>query len=133
MSPKERVQELTKLLEQYNYEYYVLDNPSVPDSEYDKLMNELIEIEKQYPGSLNVDVYKNAHHNSCPSGSTLQKVNAEYIVFTTRKDYLPSASCVNGLKKYGAKYYFIAADGQSGNILITSDGTKLNAYPHYKD
>ena len=49
MSPQERIQEITKLLEQYNYEYYVLDNPSVPDSEYDRLMNELIAIEKEYP------------------------------------------------------------------------------------
>ncbi len=46
---KNRVNEITKLLEQYNYEYYVLDNPSVPDSEYDKLMNELIAIEKEHP------------------------------------------------------------------------------------
>ncbi len=49
MSPQERIQEITKLLEQYNYEYYVLDNPSVPDSEYDRLMNELIAIEKEHP------------------------------------------------------------------------------------
>ena len=49
MSPKERVQELTKLLEQYNYEYYVLDNPSVTDAEYDRLMQELMSLEKQYP------------------------------------------------------------------------------------
>ena len=46
---KQRVVEITKLLEQYNYEYYVLDNPSVPDSEYDKLMNELIAIEASNP------------------------------------------------------------------------------------
>ena len=49
MDPKERIEEITKLLEQYNYEYYVLDNPSVPDSEYDRLMNELISIEKEHP------------------------------------------------------------------------------------
>ena len=49
MNPKDRAKEITKLLEQYNYEYYVLDNPSVPDSEYDKLMNELIAIEKEHP------------------------------------------------------------------------------------
>ena len=49
MNPKERSQEITKLLEKYNYEYYVLDNPSVPDSEYDRLMNELIAIEKEHP------------------------------------------------------------------------------------
>lgn len=49
MNAKERSLEITKLLERYNYEYYVLDNPSVPDSEYDKLMNELISIEKEHP------------------------------------------------------------------------------------
>ena len=49
MDPKARIEEITKLLEQYNYEYYVLDNPSVPDSEYDRLMNELIAIEKAHP------------------------------------------------------------------------------------
>ena len=49
MDPKARVEELSKLLEQYNYEYYVLDNPSVNDAEYDRLMQELISLEKQYP------------------------------------------------------------------------------------
>ncbi|MFE7082359.1 NAD-dependent DNA ligase LigA [Priestia megaterium] len=46
---KLRVQELRDLLNQYGYEYYVLDQPSVPDAEYDKLMNELIEIEESFP------------------------------------------------------------------------------------
>ncbi|BBU41056.1 DNA ligase [Aeribacillus pallidus] len=44
-----RVKELHKLLNQYNYEYHVLDNPSVPDAEYDRLMRELIELEEKYP------------------------------------------------------------------------------------
>ena len=46
---KLRAEEITLTVEKWSYEYYVLDNPSVPDSEYDKLMNELIAIEKQYP------------------------------------------------------------------------------------
>lgn len=46
---KIRAEEITRTVERYSYEYYVLDNPSVPDSEYDKLMNELIAIEKEYP------------------------------------------------------------------------------------
>ena len=46
---KQRVEELTKLLNQYNKEYYVLDKPSVSDREYDRLMQELIELEAQYP------------------------------------------------------------------------------------
>lgn len=46
---KNRVLEIRKLLDRYNYEYYVLDNPSVEDQEYDRLMNELIDLEKAYP------------------------------------------------------------------------------------
>ena len=49
MNPKDRVKELTETLERYNYEYYVLDNPSVSDAEYDRLMQELIAIEKEHP------------------------------------------------------------------------------------
>ncbi|MDM8227584.1 NAD-dependent DNA ligase LigA [Parasutterella secunda] len=40
---------LEKDLERWNYEYYVLDAPSVPDSEYDKAFRELSELEKQFP------------------------------------------------------------------------------------
>ena len=49
MDPKQRAEELTKLLERYNYEYYVNDNPSVSDAEYDRLMQELIAIEEAHP------------------------------------------------------------------------------------
>ena len=46
---EKRVKELQDLLNQYNYEYHVLDKPSVPDSEYDRLLKELIQLEEQYP------------------------------------------------------------------------------------
>ena len=49
MDAKQRVEEITKLLERYNYEYYVLDNPSVDDAEYDRLMQELIALETAHP------------------------------------------------------------------------------------
>ena len=49
MTPSERAKQLTELLEKYNYEYYVLDNPSVSDAEYDRLMQELMALEKEYP------------------------------------------------------------------------------------
>ena len=49
MDPKLRAEEITKLLDKYNYEYYVLDNPSVSDAEYDRLMQELIAIEEAHP------------------------------------------------------------------------------------
>lgn len=46
---KIRVRELHDQLNRYNYEYYVLDNPSVPDAEYDQLLKELIDLETQFP------------------------------------------------------------------------------------
>ena len=49
MSVKERIDEIRSLLEKYNYEYYVLDNPSVADAEYDRLMQELIMLENEHP------------------------------------------------------------------------------------
>ena len=49
MEPNERVKEITALLEKYNYEYYVLDNPSVSDAEYDRLMQELMMLENEHP------------------------------------------------------------------------------------
>ena len=49
MDAKERVKEIAALLEKYNYEYYVLDNPSVSDAEYDRLMQELMMLENEHP------------------------------------------------------------------------------------
>lgn len=46
---KERVEELTKILEDANYAYYVLDNPTITDQEYDKYLRELIDIEEKHP------------------------------------------------------------------------------------
>ena len=44
-----RIEELRKLIRQYNHEYHVLDNPSVSDQEYDRCMQELIQLEHDFP------------------------------------------------------------------------------------
>ena len=41
------MEQLVKILNRYAYEYYVLDNPTVSDGEYDKLYDKLVELEKQ--------------------------------------------------------------------------------------
>lgn len=46
---KERVKELTELLNRYNYEYYVLNQSSVSDDEFDRLMQELQRLEEKRP------------------------------------------------------------------------------------
>ncbi|TXC85733.1 NAD-dependent DNA ligase LigA [Metabacillus litoralis] len=48
-SATKRAEELHALLNTYNYEYHVLDKPSVPDTEYDRLMQELILVETNFP------------------------------------------------------------------------------------
>ena len=49
MEPKERIEELTALLTEANYRYYVLDDPQMPDFEYDHLLRELEELEEAHP------------------------------------------------------------------------------------
>jgi DNA ligase (NAD+) len=46
---KSKIDELRKLLNRYNYEYYVLDRPTIEDRQFDILMRELEELEKQFP------------------------------------------------------------------------------------
>lgn len=46
---EKRVQELTTLLEKYNYEYYVLNQSTVSDQEFDRLMEELKKLEEEFP------------------------------------------------------------------------------------
>lgn len=46
---EKRVQELTTLLEKYNYEYYVLNQSTVSDQEFDRLMEELKKLEEESP------------------------------------------------------------------------------------
>lgn len=49
MEPQKRIQDLTALLNEAGYRYYVLDDPTLPDFEYDRLLRELEDLEKAYP------------------------------------------------------------------------------------
>ena len=55
MDYQKRVDELIKLLKLYNYQYYVLDNPTIQDEEYDSLIRELETIEKAHPELIRKD------------------------------------------------------------------------------
>ena len=74
MEPKTRILELVKILNDANYNYYVLDNPTITDQEYDKYLRELINLEEKYPefalidsptkrvGGEVVDKFSKIHH-----------------------------------------------------------------------
>mgnify|MGYP001853685580 CR=1 FL=1 len=46
---KKRIEQLTSILNKANYEYYVLDSPTITDQEYDDYYAELVRLEKDYP------------------------------------------------------------------------------------
>ncbi|MDQ3048957.1 MAG: NAD-dependent DNA ligase LigA [Bacteroidota bacterium] len=48
-SIQHRIEELSRQLEEHNYNYYVLSDPSISDREFDELLDELIQLEKQHP------------------------------------------------------------------------------------
>jgi DNA ligase (NAD+) len=52
---QEQLSNLYQQINQYNHQYYVLDQPSVPDAEYDRLMHELIAIEQTHPALKTLD------------------------------------------------------------------------------
>ena len=55
MEVKQRINNLRQLIEQYNYEYYVLNQSTIDDFEFDQLMNELIALEQAYPEYFSLD------------------------------------------------------------------------------
>ncbi len=73
---KAKIEELSNLLNQYNYEYHVLDKPSVPDAEYDQKLHELINLEQEFPqfrsehsptqrvGGEPIDAFQKVEHRS---------------------------------------------------------------------
>ena len=52
---QEQLSKLHQQINQFNHQYYVLDQPSVPDAEYDRLMRELINIEQAHPELKTID------------------------------------------------------------------------------
>ena len=49
MEDKNRIKELRLILNQHNINYYIYDNPAISDSEYDKLLRELQQLEVKNP------------------------------------------------------------------------------------
>lgn len=75
MNVKDRINELRDLLTKYNFEYYIQDNPSVSDQEFDALLHELIKLEQDNPeyyssdsptvrvGSVILDKFEKVNHD----------------------------------------------------------------------
>lgn len=84
---RDRVQVLRRDLEHHNYRYYVLDDPEVPDAEYDRLLRELQGLEDRYPELRTPD-------------SPTQRVGAKPLArFDEVEHRLPMLSLANALSE----------------------------------
>ena len=52
---EQQIQQFSELLEEYNYQYYVQDAPSVPDAEYDRIFKALQKLETEHPELLSTN------------------------------------------------------------------------------
>lgn len=83
-----RIIQLKEVLNNYSYQYYVLDDPTVPDAEYDRLFRELQALESQYPEVITSD-------------SPTQKVGAEPLAgFTQITHEMPMLSLDNAMNEH---------------------------------
>lgn len=81
-----KVEDLRKALHRHNYRYYVLDDPEISDSEYDRMMQELIKLETDYPDL------------SSPDSPTLRVGAPPLDKFETVAHSIPMLSLDNGFK-----------------------------------
>lgn len=79
-----RIEQLRAEIRLHNHHYYVLDNPVIPDAEYDRLMHELQQLEQRWPETITPD-------------SPTQRVGAEPLAaFAEVEHALPMLSLENG-------------------------------------
>jgi len=137
MEMAERVEAIRQKLNQYGYEYYVLDRPSVPDAEYDRLMNELIEIETDYPelrspdsptqrvGGVPLDAFVKVTHDTpmLSLGNVFSKEELVEWVERIEKDLGYSPLFVAELKFDGLAVSLKYEDGRLVRGATRGDGT----------
>ncbi|MEI6896147.1 MAG: NAD-dependent DNA ligase LigA [Psychromonas sp.] len=107
MSINHDIQQLSMQLENYNYQYYVLDDPSVPDAEYDKIFQQLVLLEQQNPHLLSAN-------------SPTQKVGGLALSkFEQVTHQLPMLSLDNVFNEQALKDFMARAQDKSTGDQIT--------------
>ena len=133
---EERYNELIKLIEKANYDYYTLDNPTVTDREYDNWMSELIDIESRHPeikradspsekiGGEVIDEFKKVEHKYQMFSIADVFNEAEIVAFDERvRREFPNPSYVCELKIDGLAVSLIYEKG-----IFKSASTRGNGF-----
>ena len=129
--PKLRVGELRKLLEQYNYEYHVLDKPSVSDAIYDGLFNELKRLETEHPELVTIDSLTQRVGNELKGGFAKVKHRMRMLSLNDVFDPTEVEAWVTRMDKLlpGGRHEFFADVKMDGLAcaLIYQDGQFVQA------
>ncbi len=134
---EKKAKDLQNLLNQYSYEYHVLDQPSVPDAEYDRLLRELIEIEEQYPqlqtsdsptqrvGGEVLDMFRKVEHNTpmLSLGNAFDEQDLRDFDRRVRQGTGDDVSYVCELKIDGLAVSLVYEDGLFVRGATRGDGT----------
>lgn len=132
----ERLNELKELLNKYNYEYYVQDQPTVSDQEYDTLMDELIHIEQAHPewqtpdspsqriGGQVLDGFRKITHTR-PMMSLGDIFNEEEVMDFDRRitQTIPNPEYIAELKLDGLSVSLVYDEGYLQYAATRGDGT----------
>jgi len=87
MNPEKRIAELRGILEDHNYRYYVMDDPTISDGEYDTILRDLQSLERENP-------------NLVTSDSPTQRVGSHPVSkFGTIKHRIPMLSLANAMNE----------------------------------
>lgn len=135
IDPKSRIDELIKIIDKANYEYYTLDKPTITDQEYDRYMQELQKLEEKHPelkrddsptqrvGSVVIDEFKKVTHE-IPMLSLGNVFNeSEIISFDERiKKTISNPKYVAELKIDGLSVSLLYKDGKLQRAATRGDG-----------
>lgn len=113
MQPHQRIDELRQELNDHSHRYYVLDNPIISDTEYDRLFQELLELEEQHPELVTAD-----SPSQRVGGPPLDKFSQ--VTHTVAMQSLENAFSENDLREFEKRLQ---------NYLNTSDAITYMAEP----
>jgi len=137
-SAKEKIEELSKQIEEHNYNYYVLSNPTISDYEFDKLLEQLIVLEKEHPEYLKPDSpsqrvggqvtkeFKSVKHKypMLSLGNTYNETDLRDFDERIRKSGLTDFEYVCELKYDGVSISLTYVDGKLTQAVTRGDGEK---------
>jgi DNA ligase (NAD+) len=135
---EKRIAELSKKIEEHNYNYYVLSNPSISDYEFDMMLEELITLEKQHPEFLRADSpsqrvggqitkeFKTVKHKypMLSLSNTYSEEELRDFDERIRKAGLSSFDYVAELKYDGVSISMKYVNGQLSQAVTRGDGEK---------